>query len=338
MLKLSGIAPPGPRDDVVKQAEAEHRAWLRTLEKRIAENGIQAEIQRYRDGGCSANELFHCLIIAREFPADFVSLACELVIARDSSSIAREFLKRSGDQQAVPALRQLLLSDQINHVYWALDALSGIRCQASIDAVGNFQTSFDPANPSKPAGYNFLEHQRQRALDVLEGHEKPYQERMKAGIRDTIRDQGVDSIVRQAAEGTLPVDEVFIALRELAEYSQAGLSLALEIGTDPKLDSHERRDPIYFLCEYRGEGAEDILFKTLQAQLDIHFSGGDAWAEGCCLLGAIAAAGSEAAIARLEALDLAREGARNASTVDLEEDRQAAMATLANRFGAEGPC
>jgi hypothetical protein len=353
MSQRSGSGPARSWDEVMEEAESDHREWLRALEERIAQNGIQAEIQRYRDGGVSANEVLHCLIIAREFPAEFVSLACELVITRESSSVGREFLKKSGSPEAVRALRLLLGSDQVNHVYWALDALSGIRCPESIDAVRSFANLPEAPEPSpeperqserqserqrerqreRQGACNFLEHQRQRALDQLEDNEKPYQERVKEGIRDAIRQQGAEAIVRQAADGTLPIDEVFSALRELREYSPGGLSLALEIGTDPKLDCHERRDPINFLCEYRGDGAEDTLFEALEAQLEIHFSGGDAWAEGCRLLDAIGAAGSEAALPRLEALNLARQGASNSSTVDLEEDRQSAMVALAERHG-----
>ena len=341
MSQLIGSLPVGPGvgpgvrpwDEVIQEAEADHRSWLQTLEARIAKDGIRSEIQRYRDGEFSSNELLHCLIIAREFPAEFVSLACELVITRESSSVGREFLKKSGSQDAVPALRQLLGADQIDHVYWALDALSGIRCQASIDAVKGFQNRPQAPNPEKHHIHDFLEHQRQRVLDLLEGTEEPHQERVKEAVLDAIREQGLEATVRQAADGTLPLDEVFIALRELGEYSTGGLSLAMEIGTDPKLDSHERRDAIYFLCEYRGGGAEDILFEALDAQLEIHFSGGDAWAEGCYLLDAIGAMGSQGSIGRLEALDLARAGASNASTVDLEEDRQSAMAALSERHG-----
>ena len=113
----------------------------------------------------------------------------------------------------------------------------------------------------------------------------------------------------------------------------------MRLGTDRQRASHERRDAIYFICEYvcqrPGHDAAALLFETLAAQLDIHFGGGEAWGEGCCLMEAIGATGSAQAIQTLEGIDLARDGAANVFTVDLEDGRQAAIKALKQRLGAD---
>ena len=334
MSRVSGSGSSPPWDGIVEQAERDHCAWLETLEARIAEAGIEAVVQRYREGEVNSNELLHSLMIARKFPHEFVELAGELILSLEGSSTGREFLKRSGSENAVPALRRLLEAPDTKDVYWALDALQGIRCEASLEAVRSFKNQLEPVDPDERWAFDFLEGQRQATLDALEGNEKANEERLADEISDAIRERGAASVVGQTLEDKYPVDQVFIALRELGEFPENGIALAMKLGTDAKLESNQRRSPIHFLCEYRGDDAEALLIEALEAQLDIHFSGGDAWGEGCRLMEAIGRVGSEAAIEQLESIDLARSGAANASTVDLEDDRQNAMARLTERWSA----